>query len=345
MNENILEKTIEDILSADKSILGETLNLNPTGLSQIARQKTLISGKLDLLYMYNDELLLLELKAVEFYENAVRQVNDYYKDLIELQQQNKLINAKIRKILLVTNASKSSFITCNAENIQLIIYDPKSILAKYFENFKELTYFLNLQSGDYGVVRLGLIKTTLLLLSQGENIQQICKIEGKSVNTIKNRLSIAIQLGILAKFDHQYYLTDFGNSLLSDGSENISNNFTERQIGILSKFISDNPFFSSITYTIFAIIESVFILAKSEYPVPLDVLQNYFVRSVGKWRIWKTEKARYTATYIFSNYACELGFLAKVNNCFYITPKGIRSILLLQLNRSLRLIESTDKQT
>ena len=51
-------------------------------------------------------------------------------------------------------------------------------------------------------------------------------------------------------------------------------------------------------------------------------------------------RARQTATYIFSNYACELEYLVKVNNEFFLTPKGIQAILLLQLNRSIKLIES-----
>jgi hypothetical protein len=52
----ISEKVIEDILSSDKSILAELLSINPSNLSLIARQKTLQSGKLDLLYLSENEL-------------------------------------------------------------------------------------------------------------------------------------------------------------------------------------------------------------------------------------------------------------------------------------------------
>ncbi len=37
-------------------------------------------------------------------------------------------------------------------------------------------------------------------------------------------------------------------------------------------------------------------------------------------------RARETATYIFSNYASELEYLVKVNNEFFLTPKGIQAI-------------------
>ena len=76
------------------------------------------------------------------------------------------------------------------------------------------------------------------------------------------------------------------------------------------------------------------------YPVPIKDAEDYFVKSVGKSDTWKAKKTKETATYIFSNYACELEFLTKINNTFYLTPKGIQAILLLQLNRSLKLIES-----
>lgn len=109
---------------------------------------------------------------------------------------------------------------------------------------------------------------------------------------------------------------------------------------MVMSFVIDNPFYSSITYTILTLVESVFVLAKSMYPVPREIVEDYFVKSVGKTRTWKTDKARKTASYIFSNYACELEMIANVDNQFYITPKGIQAILLLQLNRSIKLIES-----
>ena len=87
------ERTIEDILSADKTILSEILGYNPAGLSFIARQKTLHSGKLDLLCMYDDTLVLIELKVSPFYPQIIGQINGYHKDLQDLQKQNKLINA------------------------------------------------------------------------------------------------------------------------------------------------------------------------------------------------------------------------------------------------------------
>lgn len=340
MPDLISEKVIEDILSVDKSVLAEILSLQPNGLSLIARQKALTSGRLDLLWLYEDELILVELKVTPFYDDIILQIDSYFKDLKILQDQHKLINTNIRKIILVTNCTQNDIIKCTNKDIQVIVYKPELVLTRYYENFKELSYFLNIQSGDYGVVRIGLIKITLELLSSGKSLEEICKLEKKSQKTIKNRLVIAVQLGLVAKYRREYFLTDLGIKFVANNETNVSDRLSENQVELLSSFVIENPFYSSATYTILTLLESVFVLAKNMYPVPGDIVQGYFVQSVGKSGTWKTAKARKTASYIFSNYACELTFLANVDNQFYITPKGIRAILVLQLNRSIKLIKS-----
>ena len=338
--DSISEKTIEDILSSDKSILAEILSLNANDLSLVARQKLIESGKLDLLYLHRDELLLIELKIVNFYRDIIGQINDYYDDLLSLQAQNKLINSKIKKIVLVAGSNSRDIKLCERHSISVIVYRPEYVLAKFFENFKELSYFLKIQSGDFGVVRLGLLKNTLYLLSQGKKLNELCNEENRSEKTIKNRLSVATLLNLTIKHKHQFYLTDFGNSFVESTDSGLDDRLSIEQVEMIAEFVSNNPFYSSITYTIISLIESVFVLSKSNYPVPMDLLKEYFIKSVGKEKTWRTDRARHTATYIFSNYSCELGFLSKYSDSFYITPKGIQSVLILQLNRSIKLIES-----
>lgn len=336
----VSEKTIEDILSSDKTILSEILGYNPSGLSLIARQKVLNSGKLDLLCMYDNALVLVELKVVPFYSQIIQQINDYYKDLQNLQAQNKLINAPIQRVILVTSCSPAEIKECEGEGIRIYKYRPEQVLAKYFENFKELSYFLTLQSGDYGVVRLGLLCTTLKLLGNGNSQLQISALEGKSIKTIRNRLSVARLLGLVGKYQGEYFLTELGESFLKAGETNLTDRLSDEQSNMLSEFVKESPFYSQITYTILSFLETIFILAKSSYPVEKNDAERFFVKAIGKEQTWRTERAKSTATYIFSNYACDLQFLAMIGNKFYITPKGIQAILLLQLNRSIKLIES-----
>lgn len=336
---SISEKTIEDILTADKSILAEILGTSSADLSLIARQKIVPSGKLDLLYLSNDELLLIELKVVDFYDEVINQINGYHSDLQELQKQNKLIHSDIKKIILVPKAKPIYSQICGRENIRIITFNPEDVLSKFYEHFKELSHFLTIQAGDYGVVRLGLLNTTLKLLGDGLCLEDISKKQNKSAKTIKNRISVASLLNLVVKFKNEYFLTDLGNQF-NEMRENTNDRLSQAQMDLLANFTKENPFYSSITFTIFSLIETVFVLSKNTYPVPKDAVKDYFVKSVGKTSTWKRERARETATYIFSNYACELEYLVKINNQFYMSPKGIQAILLLQLNRSIKLIES-----
>lgn len=340
MSNSISEKIIEDILTSDKSILSEVLSLNFSDLNLIARQKIVTSGKLDMLYLHKDEMLLIELKVVPFYKEIITQINNYETDLLVLQNQNKLIKSNIKKIIVVTSARENDFKLCYENRIDLLVYKPEIVLYKYYENFKELSSFLKIQSGDYGVVRLGLLKNTLNYLESGISIKEICKLENKSEKTIKNKISVAQLLGLVSKFKQTFFLTDLGIHFVELGAKIVDDRLNQEQIELLSNFIKETPFFSSISYTIFALIETVFVLSKNSYPVTKDNVKDYFVKSVGKTETWRAERAKETATYIFANYACELEFLVKVNNEFYITPKGIQAILLLQLNRSIKLIES-----
>ena len=131
---SVTEKVIEDILSADKSILAGVLSVNQGDLSPIARQKKFDSRRiLDLLYLHQNELLLIELKAVPFYSDIIEQINDYHNELLKLQSLSKLIKGKINKIILVTDARKEHFVACEKEEIKLIKFDVEEILFKYYQ--------------------------------------------------------------------------------------------------------------------------------------------------------------------------------------------------------------------
>jgi hypothetical protein len=149
MEINVSEKVIEDIFAVDKSILSEIIELNYSDLNLLARQKIVKSGVLDLLYLWKDELILIELKAVPFYLNIIEQINGYYDDLVQLQSENKLIKACIKKYIIVTEAKENHRKLCAENDIHLVVFNPKIVLSRYYENFRELSQFLNIQSGDF----------------------------------------------------------------------------------------------------------------------------------------------------------------------------------------------------
>jgi len=338
---DISERVIEDIFAIDKSIIAAILKINPADISLLARQKEVASGKIDMLFLCRDELVLVELKAVSFYEKAITQINNYYSDLLNLQNENKLIKSPIRKVILATGCSSKDKIICEAEQIHLIIYSPQAILTAYYEDFKELSLFLKLQASDFGVTRLGLITSTLRKIGEGSELIDIAKSENRSIKTIRNRISVATRLNLTAKVKEKFYLTDMGETFISCANE-LEDRLSNEQIDLLQAFVRDNPFYSPITYTILGLVESVFVLAKNYHPVPESLVKEHFVKSVGKMSTWSKEKSKNTATYIFSNYAIELNFLTKINNNLFLSPRGINAVLLLQLHRSIKMIEQKD---
>src|SRR3989344_9491299 len=247
---DITEKVIEDIFSSDKSLLADVLLVNPGDLSQIARQKKFDSKrKLDLLYLYQHELLLIELKAVPFYQDIINQINDYYNELLKLQSRSKLVQGNINKIILVTRANKDDYKQCEAEKIKLIEFNLEDVLNQYYQNFKELSVFLNIEPSARGVTRLYLLKSTLNLLNKGYSFEEICKIENMAHNTIFNRLAVACLLNLVEKNKKNYTITELGKKIISADSKIAEERFNEIQFEILSEFVKDNPFFSQITFS------------------------------------------------------------------------------------------------
>ena len=339
--ENITEKVIEDIFSADKSILANVLSLNQGDLSLIARQKKFDSKKiLDLLYLYQNELMLIELKAVPFYDDIISQINDYYDELIKLQSQSKLIRTRINKVILVPYAHPKDFHKCSKHKIRLVKFNLEEVLTQYYNNFKELSTFLRIQPGNWGVTRLYLLKNTLTFLSKSMSIEEIAKIENRSIKTIRNRLAVANLMGLLEKENEKYSLSKFGYKLISLENKYSQDKFSAEQFELMAEFIKENPFFSQITFSIMSVVDTIFILSKAEYPVNYDTFQDFFVRSLGKDKTWTKPRAQLTGTYHFMNYAEELGFIQKVDNNLFLTPGGIQAILIFQLNRSIKLINA-----
>jgi len=101
-----------------------------------------------------------------------------------------------------------------------------------------------------------------------------------------------------------------------------------------------NPFESSVILGIASVVEAVFALAKNTYPVPMPQLIEYFSYHAGKHFDWQTRKARYNATRMYSNYAADLGLLAKSGESVYITPEGFRFTVQMQLHKSLKMMDS-----
>lgn len=96
----VRESQVEDVLATYPDIAKEILGIREE-LTLLARQKVLPSGqKIDLLFVADSRLKLVELKVEKCVSDFIYQVRDYKRELIELQKDNKLVAGDIDAFLL-----------------------------------------------------------------------------------------------------------------------------------------------------------------------------------------------------------------------------------------------------
>jgi hypothetical protein len=101
-----------------------------------------------------------------------------------------------------------------------------------------------------------------------------------------------------------------------------------------------NPYISSVVLGIASLVESVFALSRNSYPVSAEQLIHYFTYYSGKIYDWQTQKAQSNGTKMYSNYAVDLGLLAKNDQHVYLTPDGFKFVIQMQLHKSLKLMNN-----
>jgi hypothetical protein len=115
---------------------------------------------------------------------------------------------------------------------------------------------------------------------------------------------------------------------------------SDDQAAVLRDAIIKNPFASAVIFGIYSLIETVFNLARNTYPVDQKLVISNFRDATGKLFDWAADKSAYHGTHMYSNYGIELGLLGRTGDRLYLTPAGLRFILLLQLHRSLQLVDA-----
>lgn len=344
---NISESQVEDALVANLFFLGKILRLH-ADLKLIARQLRLKDGeeKLDLLLSSGKDLCLVELKVTRFEEKFLQQVVNYKTELISLQNNDNLIAGNITSFLLVTEAKKKQFELAKQNNIELIIYEPLDVLKNYYENLSAVAPFLKIKPNDYGVFSLGLINRTLIQLGKGETKQnEIAEKVGLKGSSIHNHLRVAKEFGLVRERNKNYFLTDVGDKYVQYFNNGIFiDRLSEKQIEILKQFVAKDPFYSSTVFGVYSVVESAFLLSRNSYPIQTNDLRRIFQTVSGKVKEWQAVKSLSTATYTFLNFAIDLELLGKIGQQVVITPAGFRFILMLQLHKSIEMIESLSAQ-
>lgn len=341
---NISESQVEDALVANLFLLQKILNLPSSDLKLIARQLRLKSGKqmVDILLSSGKNLCLVELKVTRFSEEFLKQILDYKIELINLQNAEELITGNILPFLLVTEASGRQINLARQNDVKLVIYKPIDVLKNYYENLSAIAPFLKIKPNDYGVFSLGLINRALLQLSNGVTKQEdIAEKTQLSKQSIYNHLRVAKEFGMVRERDKCYFLTDMGDQYVQACNKKVLiDRLNEKQIEILKQFVADDPFYSSTVFGVYSVVESAFLLSRNFYPIELSDLKSMFQNVSGKVKEWRAEKSLSTATYTFLNFAIDLELLGKIGQQVVITPAGFRFILMLQLHKSIEMIES-----
>jgi hypothetical protein len=284
-------------------------------------------------------LHLLELKVVRSETKFCDQVIDYRNQIISLQPTNEFPNLPIKAYLVCPEFISSHKDYCFRNDVVPVQFSPYELLKNFYFRVKAISRLINLKPSNHGLWNLNLLSRILYVINEETTLPSLIHSTKLSKSTIGSYLRLASELG-LTKVKPRISLTDLGIEYVRNKDEEKPIEFiSEAQTEVLKNFITTSPFASPAIFGIYSAVETIFALSKNFYPVPLREASSHFSYLAGKHSEWAI-KAQKDAFIMYSNYCIDLGLLAKVDRDYYITPSGIRFILLLELNRSILLVNS-----
>lgn len=338
----IRESQIEDILVSAPVLTKNILHLEDEPRF-LCRQMIMPSGRLDLLYTYHTELLLLELKVVPFKKQFVKQLFSYRNDLLKMQEDGDLVRGRISTYLLVTEDGRTRKEVREFDDVKCVIYDPAEVLNYFYKNMKPIALFTETKPIDIGIWNIHLIHSLIYSVESGiTSVKALRKHLGGSPRTLYNKIKFTHELRLIhwSPNEDTILLTNLGRDYCSCKDSVLPVRLSESQADLIRTFVMSNPYKSSVVLGIASAVEAVFALAKNTYPVPMSHMMAYFTFHAGKYFDWQTDKAKYNATRMYTNYATDLGLLGKTNDNIYLTPEGIKFTIQMQLHKGLKLVEA-----
>jgi hypothetical protein len=336
----IREIQIEDILISSPALMKDILKLDEEP-RLIGRQIVVPSGRLDMLYAYKKDLFLIELKVASFQKKFIQQVINYRDDLLLFQRQGKLVQGYIQPLLLLPEFNNSNKKIAESEGVLCKQYDPETILKYFFgEKLRPITSFVENKPIDIGIWNIHLIHKFIYFVDEIKSIKELQNEIGGSPKSLYNKIRFADELGLLVWNSRNDYITlsEIGKKYIAAKDDYFKDTLSEKQAKLLKNHVVENPYNSAVILGIASMVECVFTLSKISYPVSLSQLESYFTAYSGKIYDWQTEKAQKHGTKMYSNYAIDLGLMAKTNNNVYLTPDGFKFVIQLQLHKSLKLM-------
>ena len=337
----IRETQIEDVLVSAPILTKKILSLDDEP-RLIGRQMLLPSGRLDILFTYKSNFLLIELKAVPFQRKFIKQVMDYKNDLIGFQNDGKLLRGNIQPYLLCPTIKNAERQFGLSEGVTCLNYSPEEVLKYFYQNIRPIASFVEIKPIDIGIWNLHLVNKFIYELGRTNSLKKLQDIIGGSKKTLYNKIKFASELRLInwEPNTDSITLSPIGKKYVEAQDKNYGERLSEEQVELLKKFVVENPYESSVILGIASIVEATFALSKNTYPVPMDHLCEYFTFHSGKFFDWQTTKAKYSATRMYSNYAVDIGLLAKTEQSVYLTPEGFKFTIQMQLHKSLKLMDT-----
>lgn len=338
---DIREIQIEDILVGAPILAQKILNLDDEP-RLIGRQISVPSGRLDILYAHKTKFLLIELKVSPFHKKFIQQILQYKQDLIGFQNSGKLLQCEIQPYLLCPTFNEEQKKTGLREGVFCCHYSPEEILKYFYQNFRPIASFVEIKPIDIGIWNLHLINKFIYNFTDSIRIQDLLNIVKGSKKTLYNKIKFANEVKIInwTPNSDTISLSEFGREYVAARDLSCEDRLSEGQVGLLRDLVIQNPYGSSVILGIASVVEATFALSKNTYPVPMKQLYEYFTYHSGKYFDWQTDKAKYNATRMYSNYAVDLGLLAKADQSIYLTPDGFKFTIQMQLHKSLKLMET-----
>jgi len=340
----VQERQVEDILATFTDITARLLSVS-LPLRLLARQLSLPDGsRLDLLFAAGRKLLLVELKVEACRKEFIHQIANYRQQVAVMQYQGQLPEGELVAYLLCPSFPEPMKVLCQQTSILPIAYDLHHVLMSFFERFHPLVSPMDIKPRNLGLWHLGLAHRALYALSQPLTLQQIAQSVNLSPSTVSSYLTLMKELGLVVEHEAKVSLTEAGEMYVRlRDPEAPTSHISEAQAALMRRLIMENPFASGTAHGIFAIVECVMNLARNAYPVPIEMLRDYFALTVGTWSRWQHPKTRTEATLMYVHYAAQLGMLARFGQQVYLTPAGIRFVLLLQLHKALKLLDALER--
>jgi len=282
------------------------------------------------------------LKAVPFQRKFIKQILDYKNDLTGFQTDGKLLRGEIQPFLLCPSIRNSDKQFGRGEGVSCVDYSPEEVLKYFYQNIRPIASFVEIKPIDIGIWNLHLINKFIYELQQTASIKALHGIVGGSKKTLYNKIKFASELRMIEWEPNTdtIALSSLGEKYVSARDESYGERLSEEQVSLVKRFVVQNPYESSVILGIASVVEATFALAKNTYPVPMNQLCEYFTYHSGKIFDWQTTKAKYSATRMYSNYAVDLGLLAKTEHSVYLTPEGFKFTIQMQLHKSLKLMDT-----